>query len=132
MACLPERCGAELDREPRLFMALPGSDTLCRPAKFCCRRLTSLPLSFPALLLLSSICCAGIYFFLPAAFFRHLVLGSLGGCAGGRCQRSPPKSARNRKQRRDNPRLKRTSAENCLFFKVCKYFSITCRHFLSP
>lgn len=67
MACLPERCTAELDREHCLFMALPGSDTLCCPARFSSRR--NLPLSF-----LCSICCTGIFLLF---FFRHLVSSCL-------------------------------------------------------
>lgn len=139
MACQPERCGAEPDREPRLFMAMPGADTLCHPAKFSSRRLTSLPLSFPALLLLL-LTSSRLHLLrwnqlllLPFFFFlRHLVPGRLKAAPAGRCHRSP-ESARKRETTTcgDNPRLKRTLTENCLFFKVCKYFSITRRHFLS-
>lgn len=97
-------------------------------------RLTSLPLSFPRSprlhllrwnhhhhLLLPPFLLTAILF--PAASGLH------------RRQMSPEsrKCTKDRKRQplEDNPRLKPTLTENCLFFKVYKYFSITCRHFLS-
>lgn len=67
----------------------------------------------------------------PFTFFRHLV--SREEVEGCRCRRSATgESARSNHRpppQEDNPRLKQTFTENCLFLPLpYKYFSITCRH----
>lgn len=140
MACLPERCGAELDREPRLFMALPGSDTLCRPAKILPPKTHQPPppssssSSTSSLPALGSICCAGTAFvFFFFVVFRHLVRGPHRRQMSPNCP--PPFLEKKKTQEttaKDNPRLKTNLKLKIVYFsppKVYKYFSITCRHF---
>lgn len=147
MACLPERCGAELDREPRLFMALPGSDTLCRPAKILPPKthqpslppsshppppppLPPYPLSAPSVALERPSSSS-----LSSSSFSAILFAA---CTGGRCHRTvPPASSEKKKKKqettaKDNPRLKTNLKLKIVYFsppKVYKYFSITCRHF---
>ncbi|CAJ1054584.1 Hypothetical predicted protein [Xyrichtys novacula] len=103
MACLPERCGAELDGEPLLFMALPGSDTLYRPAKILLLKTHQpsliLPLPPPPQLHLlhwNGLLLPLLLLLLWCIFSAILFPPQAQGCTRGRCHQSPPKVRRTR------------------------------------
>lgn len=112
-------------RTPTLFAAVPNSPAGESPAfPHPSPRLFLLLLTNSRLHLLRCNQLLLLLFFL----FRHLVPGPPQGFTG---RQMSPKKQETTRTCEDNPRLKRTLTENCLFFKVYKYFSITRRHFLA-